>query len=107
MRRVALAAALVGGVVLVANLYVDRDAVSWAGLALLGVAVAVVGAGLVRVAWLRLVSAAGSVALSWAVLESVREVAPDRELEAVLGGLATLCVAIATVRGNAGSRSGG
>ena len=71
---------------------------AWVGLGLLAVAVAVVGAGLVRESWLTVVSAAGSVALSWAVLEVLRDVAPDRELEAVVGGLATLCVAVAMMR---------
>lgn len=96
--RVALGAALVGGVCLVANLFVDADALARAGLGLLCVAIAVVGAGLVREAWLMVVSSAGSVALSWAVYEALRDVAPDLQLEAAVGGVATLCVALAVLR---------
>jgi hypothetical protein len=98
VRFVALGAALAGGVCLVAHLFVGPDPLAWVGLALLGVAVAVVGGSLVRQPWLVLVTAAGSVGLAWASLEALRAVAPDRELEGVVGGLATLCVAVAMLR---------
>ena len=100
MRALALGSALAGGVFLVGNLFVDADALTWIGLALLAVAVAVVGAGLARAAWLAAVTAVGSVALAAAVLEVGREIAPDRTVEAVAGGLATLCVAVALLRGH-------
>ena len=98
VRIVALGAALAGGACLVANLFVDHDALAVAGLVVLAVAVAVVGARLVRAPWLAVVCAAGAVALAWAVLEVLREAVPDLELEAVVGGVATLCVAVATMR---------
>lgn len=100
MRVVALGAALVGGVALVVTLFVDADALTWVGLGLLAVAIAVVGAGLVRAWWLMLVTAAGAVALGWALLETARDLAPDREVDAVVGGIATLCVAVAVLRGS-------
>ena len=98
MRVVALGAALTGGVALVAHLFVDVDVLTWIGLGLLGIAVAVVGVGLTRTWWLAVVTGLGAPALGWAVLEVARDAAPDREVEAVLGGLATLCVAVAVLR---------
>ncbi len=98
MRIIALGAALLGGVALVAHLFVDADALTWAGLLLVGLAAAVAGARLARAWWLTLVTGSGSVALGWAVLEAARESAPDRDVEAVVGGLATLCVAVAVLR---------
>jgi hypothetical protein len=98
VRYVALGAGLLGGIGLVANLFVDRDELGWVGLGLIGVAVAVAGAGLVREAWLKLVCAAGSVALGWSLLEVLHEAAADRTVDAVAGGLTTLCVAVAVVR---------
>ncbi|WP_148611690.1 hypothetical protein [Nocardioides rubriscoriae] len=93
-----MGAALVGGVCLVANLFVDADLLSVVGLVLVSVAVAVAGAGLVRAWWLTIVCGAGSVALALAVLAVLRDAAPDREVDAVLGGVATLCVAVALLR---------
>lgn len=103
VKVVALDAALVGGVCLVAHLFVDVALLTAVGLVLVGVAVLVVGAGLARARWLTLVTGAGAVALAWAVLEMARELAPDRDVEAVVGGLATLCVAIAVLRPGPGS----
>ncbi len=93
-----MAAALLGGICLVAHLFADAATLMGAGLALLAVAAALVGAGIVRQPWLAVITAGGSVALGWAVLEVARELAPDREAEAVLGGLASLCVAIGVMR---------
>ena len=104
MRVGAMGAALGGGVCLVANLWVDLTALTWTGLALLGVAVVVVGASLVRRPWLAVVAAAGSVTLAASVLDVARSGAPDREVDAVVGGLATLCVAVAMLRGPAAPR---
>lgn len=98
MRVVALGAALAGGVGLVAHLFVDSGVLWWTGFALLAVAVAVVGAGLARVPWLAAVTAVGAVVLSWAVLETARDAFPDPQLGAVVGGLATLAVAVAVLR---------
>ena len=98
MRILALGGALVGGVALVTHLFVDVDALTWAGLALVGLAVAVVGAGLARAWWLALVTGLGAAALAWTVLEVAREAVPERDVEAVVGGLATLCVAVAVLR---------
>ncbi|MCW2815788.1 MAG: hypothetical protein JWN84_3243 [Nocardioides sp.] len=98
VRVVALGAALVGGVGLVAHLFVDAGVLWWTGLALLGVAVAVVGAGLARVPWLAAITAAGAVVLAWAVLETARNAVPDPQLGAVVGGIATLVVAVTVLR---------
>ncbi|MDO9455327.1 hypothetical protein [Nocardioides sp.] len=98
MRVVALGAALAGGVCLVAHLFLDVDVLSWLGLGLLGVAAAAVGAGLVRARWLAVVTATGAIALAWAVLELAHDLAPDRAVEAAVGGLASLCVAVAMLR---------
>ncbi len=95
---VALGAAMVGGACLVGNLFVGSDPLGWAGLGLIGLALAVLGAGLVRQAWLSPICAAGALALGWAVLEIARAAAPERQLHAVLGGGASLCVAVVTMR---------
>ena len=99
VRVLVLGAALVGGICLVARLFVDAAALEWVGLVLLAVAVGAAATGLVRQPWLAAVAGAGSVALAYAVLETARSVGPDREVVAVAGGLATLCVAGALVRG--------
>ncbi len=98
MRQVTLAAALLGGVLLVANLFVDADALAWAGLALVGLAVAALGARLVEQPWLAVITAAGSVALGWAVLAVLNEAVDGRQLDAAVGGVATLGVAVAVMR---------
>lgn len=98
LRGVAMGTALVGGTCWVANLFVDEPALSVTGLVLVLVAVAAVGAGLVRKAWVGVVSASGSAALTWSVIELLRGSADDRTLEAVLGGVATVLVALAVVR---------
>jgi hypothetical protein len=95
---VASGAALVGGVALVAHLFVGVAALAWVGLGLVGIAVAVLGAGLARAWWLALLTGLGALALGWALLEVVRDVASDREVDAVVGGLATLGVAVAVLR---------
>ncbi len=106
LRVVALTAGLLGGIAWVANLWVEQDAVSWAGLALLAVAVAAVGAELVRQPWLQLISAVGSVALVVSVVEVLRAEVDDRPLEGVVGAAATLAVALA-VWGGPGRNSSG
>lgn len=103
---VVLGAALLGGVCLVANLFVGAAALSGVGLVLLAVAVAAIGASLVRATWLMAITASGAVALGWAVLEVLRDVAPDRQVEALVGGCATLYVAVAVLRApRGGSRT--
>lgn len=111
MRVLGLGAALVGGICLVANRFVDVDPLSWLGSALLAVAVLVAGAGLARAWWLTVVTGLGAVALAWALLEVAYDAAADRDVEAVAGGLATLCVAVAVLRParpapGSGARSG-
>ncbi|MEO9324270.1 hypothetical protein ABFT23_12325 [Nocardioides sp. C4-1] len=100
MRLVALGSALAGGMCLVANLFVDVEALSWVGLGLVGLAVLVAGARLVRAPWLAVVSGVGSLALAWALLETLRDEVPSsaREVEAIAGGVATLGVALAVLR---------
>ena len=99
MRTLALSAALLGGIAWVANLYVDAGALSLTGTVLLGVAVVVVGSRLARQAWLAVVAAAGSLLLAWSLLGLLRDQLPDGVLEAALGGVASLSVAVAVVRG--------
>ncbi|WP_345455425.1 hypothetical protein [Nocardioides marinquilinus] len=98
MRALTTTSALVGGVLLVVHLFVVADWLSWTGLGLVGLAVALAASRLGRAPWLSLVCAAGALGLAWAVLETGRELGPDREVEAVVGGLATLAVAVAVMR---------
>ena len=103
MRTAQLSAGLMGGVAWVANLFVDSDALSVIGTVLLGLAVLVVGGRQARQTWLSVITAAGSVALFWSLLELLRDVYDDRVLEAVLGGVASLVVAIVVARSPGGS----
>jgi hypothetical protein len=100
VRFVVLGAALLGGVCLVADLFVMADLLDAVGLVLVGLAVAGVGAGLARGPLLRIVCAAGSVALGWSVLQVLHDVADPHQVDAGVGGLATLCVAAMVLRGN-------
>ena len=99
MRFVVLGAALLGGVCLVANLFVMADVLDVGGLVLVGLALAGAGAGLARVPLLRVVCAAGSVALGWSLLEVLHDVVDPHQVDAAVGGLATLCVAAAVLLG--------
>ncbi|CAN5645034.1 hypothetical protein BH11ACT8_BH11ACT8_24040 [soil metagenome] len=99
MRPVVLTAALLGGMVWVADLFVDRVALSVTGAVLLGASVLFWGAGLVRQAWLAAITGAGAVILAWSILSLLRDAADDRVLEGVLGGLASLLVAVGVARG--------
>lgn len=99
VRTLILTAALLGGASWVANLYVDAAALSVVGAVLLGLAVLLVGARLAGRAWLRVVAAAGALLLAWSVLGLVRDGVADDLLEAVVGGAASLLVAIAVARG--------
>lgn len=94
LRIVAMAAALVGGVSWVANMFIDLAPLLWAGYALLGVALAAVGSSLVRQLWLKTIAAVGTVGLTGSVVELARDATDDRLLEGVLGGVATLLVAL-------------
>ncbi|QCW51826.1 hypothetical protein FE634_17960 [Nocardioides dongxiaopingii] len=91
-------AALLGGIVLVAHLFVADQRFGWVGWGLVAVAVALAGAAVARPPLLALVGAVGAVALGWAVLEVGQELASERQLGAVVGGLATASVAIAVLR---------
>ncbi len=102
-RILVTAAALLGGVCWVAHMFVDAGALVWLGMVLLGLALAVVGAGLVRAPWVRAVAAAGSVALAGGLVELGRNTAEDRVFLGIVGGSATLVVAATVVlrpRGN-------
>ncbi|WP_134766817.1 hypothetical protein [Nocardioides sp. 1609] len=91
-------AALLGGIVLVAHLFVADQRFGWVGWGLVGVAVALAGAGLARPRVLALMGAIGALTLGWAVLEVGHELASERQLGAVVGGLATLSVAVTVLR---------
>ncbi len=95
-----MGAALLGGASWVAHYFVVEPALSWAGAALLTIALAAVGVGLVRQLWLKLIAAAGAVLLAWSVIELAREAGNDDLVQLVAGGIATLLVAIAVMRGS-------
>ncbi|WP_139977508.1 hypothetical protein [Nocardioides litoris] len=98
VRQLALGAALVGGIALVAHLYVDSAALAWGGRGLLAVAVALAGATLGRQAWLQAVCAAGAVALAGSLHLLLIDLGPRMQVEAVVGGLATLVVGVLVMR---------
>lgn len=99
LRVLGTATALLGAVLWVANLFVARTVLEWLGATLVGVAVASGGASLVRVAWLRLVAAAGAVALGVSVWQLALTAVDDQALEGLLGGVAAFVVAVSVLRG--------
>jgi hypothetical protein len=99
VRPLVAAAALLGGMSWVANLWVDAVALSWVGSAALGLAVGVLGTGLARLVWVAAVAGLGTVVLGWALLAVARGLGEDRVVEAVLGAGATLLVGLLVLRG--------
>ena len=98
VRLVATAAALLGGVCWVAHYFVDQAALLWTGGVLLAVATAALGASLVRHPGIKVVAAVGAVLLAASVVELMRGAADDLVVELVVGGAATLLVALSLVR---------
>lgn len=110
LRVLAAAAGLLGGACWVVRWVAGEgaawsDAASWTGLALIGVALAVVGAGLVNrsAVWLRVIVAIAFPLLVWSVLSVLRGAGDGRVLDGVVGVLAILLALVDLVR----SRSGG
>ncbi|CAN5405350.1 hypothetical protein BH09ACT12_BH09ACT12_37250 [soil metagenome] len=91
----ALAAALIGGICWVANLFVDSEALSWAGSLLLAAAAGLVGARLAKMVWLAAIAGVGTAVLCWSLAELARRLAEVRVVEGVLGAGAALVVGIA------------
>lgn len=109
MRVVAATAALAGGLCWTARWGADlagsspgwADAASWAGLVLLGVALAAVGAGLVRAAWLQAIVGVAFPLLVWSVYAVLRGDGDGIALDGVLGAVALLAgagVLVASLR---------
>lgn len=98
-RLLALAAGALGGLLWIARLVVDSPVLHWAGLALVAVALAFAGAGLVRSSALplRLVVAIAFPLLVWSVVEVGR---PDDDAwyDAAWGLVALAVAGVAFVR---------
>lgn len=98
MRLVAAAAAVAGGLCWTARWGADlaasnpgwSDLAYWAGLVLLGVALAAVGAGLVRAAWLQAIVGIAFPLLVWSVYALVHGDGEGIVLDGVLGAAAVL-----------------
>ena len=107
LRVLAAGAALLGGLCWVARWVVELDSgdPDWgsrahvAGLVLLGVALAGVGAGLVSssAAWLRVIVAVAFPALVWSVWSVVRGEGGSIALDGVVGAVAALMGAVGLV----------
>ncbi len=97
LRSVATAFGLVGGLCWVVRLFLDQDALGWAGLALLGVAAAAAGAALVSSSALplRVFVAVAFPLLVWSVLEVVRDTGSDRSVDGMFGAAAVVGALVA------------
>ncbi|MGA8845955.1 MAG: hypothetical protein WB471_05015 [Nocardioides sp.] len=102
-RSIALTAGLLGGICWVLHLFVDVDALSWAGSGLLVVAAGAIGAGVSRLPWLAAISGLGAAALWWSLIELLRDLATARIVEGVVGALAALAVGLAVLSSGRGS----
>ncbi len=98
VRLVATAAALVGGIAWVANYFLDLDVLVWAGGVLLAVAVAAVGASMVKHPGIKVIAVVGALLLAGSVYSLILESADGDVVHLVAGGLATLLVAVAYAR---------
>ncbi|MBS45102.1 MAG: hypothetical protein CMH83_18420 [Nocardioides sp.] len=90
----ATAAALLGGIAWVANVFVDSSVLAAAGAVLLTLAAGLAAAGTVRPVWLRVVTAVGAGALVVCVWQLLLDGRDARVLEAVLGAVGTLAVTL-------------
>jgi len=109
LRVLAVLAGVLGGACWVARWVAGRegevaswaDSAYWAGLALLGLALAGVGAGLVSrsAVWLRVLVAIAFPLLVWSVYSVLRGADDDLRLDAILGGVAVVVFAGMLLRG--------
>ena len=123
MRTPVTLAGLLGGLCWIGGFVVDTtggsgglvDALTWAGLALLAIAVLGAGAGLVSrsATWLRVLVAVCFAALVWSVLEVLRDSVDELTVYAVFGALAAVVAVVVLGRARpaepepAGRRAGG
>ncbi len=100
LRVVATTTGLVGGATWLTNAFVDASVLHWGGAVLLLVALAAAGAGLVNksTAWLRAIVTVGLAALTWSVLEVVRDSADDLLVDGLAGAVAVLVSVVAFLR---------
>ena len=95
LRTVTMVSGVVGGLCWVAGLVVDLvgsdsgplvDALHWAGLVLLAIALAGIGAGLVgRVLWLQAIVAVAFPLLVWSVLEVLHPAGDPEIIDGIFG----------------------
>ena len=97
LRSVATAFGLVGGLCWVVRVFVDQDALGWAGFVLLGVAAAAAGAALVKSSALplRVLVAVAFPLLVWSVLEVARDAGSDRSVDGIFGAAAVVVSLVA------------
>jgi hypothetical protein len=100
LRSVATAFGLVGGLSWVLRIVSDQDVLAWAGLILILMASAAVGATLVSssAAPLRVFVAVAFPLLVWSVVELVRDAGPDRPIDAGFGAAAVVAAVVAWLR---------
>lgn len=103
LRILAAAAGLLGGACWVVRWVADpswADAAHWAGLGLLGLALAGVGAGLVSrgAGWLRAIVAVALPLLVWSVYSVVKGTGDDLGLDGMLGVVTVLGSAVMVLR---------
>ncbi|MCW2765334.1 MAG: hypothetical protein JWO11_1293 [Nocardioides sp.] len=100
LRVPAALAGLLGGACWMVRAFADSDGLRWAGLVLLGLAVAATGAGLVKAAWLRLLVATAFPVLIWSVLEVLHDAGGTNatDVDAAAGGAVALVAIIVLVR---------
>lgn len=108
LRVLSAAAGLLGGACWVARWGTDlagdvpawADGAYWAGLGLLGVALAGIGAGLVSssAAWLRVIVAVAFPLLVWSVYQVVKGAGDDLRLDGILGVVAIVGSAVMLLR---------
>ena len=100
LRSLATAFGLVGGLCWVVRAFGEHEVLEWAGFVLLGIAAAMAGAALVSSSALplRLFVAVAFPLLVWSVLELVRDMGPDRTVDALLGAAAVVTSLVAFAR---------
>lgn len=106
-RLLALAAALLGGICWVLNLYVDASALWWPGAVLLLGTAGLLGLGLARLPWVAAVAGIGTAALSGSLAALLRDAGEAQVVDAVIGAGAALLVGIAMLLPVRGRRHGG
>ncbi|MCW2850944.1 MAG: hypothetical protein JWM84_608 [Nocardioides sp.] len=99
---VARLAGVLGGLAWLVRHVAGMEQLRWPGLALLGVALAAAGAGLVSssAAWLRVIVAVCFPVLVWSVVEVLHESAEDALVDAVAGAAIALVCLLGWARGS-------